>query len=80
MLMQVSNSGKKDIFASLDHHQHVSRTTDLSLYMREEPIKTDVAKDPLIYWYEKNGDRFARMALDFISAPGECLNRTPMFT
>lgn len=42
--------------------------------MREEPIKADYAKDPIKYWFEKNGDPFARMALDFMSAPGTWLS------
>lgn len=37
--------------------------------MREDPIKADFAKDPLKYWSEKTGDPFARMGLDFMSAP-----------
>ncbi len=66
-----ATAGKRNIFASLDRRQRVSRTTEITTYMREEPIKADYAKDPLKYWYEKTGDRFARMALDFMSAPGK---------
>lgn len=45
--------------------------TEISTYMHEDPIKTDYVKDPLKYWFKKTGDRFARMALDFMSAPGK---------
>ena len=61
---------KRDIFASLDRRTRVSKATELTSYMREEPIKADYAKDPLKYWFEKTGDPFARMAMDFMSAPG----------
>lgn len=49
-----------------------SKPTEMATYIREEPIKDDFAKNPIKYWLAKNGDHGARMALDFLSAPGEC--------
>lgn len=42
----------------------------MAAYIREDPIHDDFAKNPIRYWYVKHGDRAARMALDFLSAPG----------
>ncbi len=59
------------IFASLDQRQMTSKPIEMAAYLREEPIKDDFVKNPIKYWLAKNGDRCARMALDFLSAPGK---------
>ncbi|KLO05129.1 hypothetical protein SCHPADRAFT_802371, partial [Schizopora paradoxa] len=33
------------------------------------PIMSEFTADPIKYWYAKQGDPFARMGLDFMSAP-----------
>ncbi len=48
--------------------------TELGAYLREDPVKADYARNPVRYWLDKNGDHFARMALDFCTAPGEFLH------
>lgn len=62
-----------DIFAALDQRKRTTRPTELASYLREDPIKADHAKEPVCYWLDKTGDRFARMALYFVTAPGEFL-------
>ncbi len=66
-------ASRDDIFATLDRRTRTAKTTECAAYMREDPIKQSYAKDALQYWSQKaaDGDRFARMALDFESAPGE---------
>ncbi|KLO05278.1 hypothetical protein SCHPADRAFT_839595, partial [Schizopora paradoxa] len=61
----------EDLFAELDEQQMVTKPMEMGAYLREDPIKDDFAKNPIKYWCCKTGDRAARMALDFLSAPGE---------
>lgn len=72
ILSQVEDEDE-DIFASLDDKAMSSKPTEMAAYVREEPIKDDFAKNPIKYWCAKTGDRGARMALDFLSAPGKFL-------
>ena len=61
----------EDIFAKLDDQEVASEPTEISTYICEDLIKDSFAKNPIKYWSLKGSDCTARMALDFLSAPGK---------
>ncbi len=47
------------------------KTTELEAFIRDDPVISEFTENPVKYWYAKREDPFARMALDFVSAPGK---------
>lgn len=60
-----------DLFAQLDRRRKAPKVTEVEAYIRDEPIMSEFTDDPVKYWDPKCDDPFARMALDFVSAPGK---------
>ncbi len=46
------------------------KATEMEAYIHEEPLMSEFTDDPVKYWHAKRTGPFARMALDFVSAPG----------
>lgn len=69
-LIQVTDDDD-DIFADLDRRVNVVATTEPTAYINADPDYSGACADPIKFWSDKHGDRFARFALDFVSAPGK---------
>ncbi len=65
------NDDDDDIFADLDRRVNVVATTEPTAYINADSDHSGACTDPIRFWSENDRDRFARMALDFISAPGK---------
>ncbi len=61
----------EDMFAKLDTQYAAMATTELETYIQDDPIISEFTADPVKHWDAKSRDPFARMTLDFVSAPGE---------
>ncbi len=68
-----NGADNEDIFADLDRRVNVVATTEPNAYINADPDYSGACVDPIKFWSDKCGDRFARLALDFVSAPGNVL-------
>ncbi len=68
-----NNDEDDDIFADLDRRTNIVATTEPTTYINADPDHSGVCSDPIRFWSDNDRDRFARMALDFVSAPGKCV-------
>ncbi len=68
----------EDMFAVLHARRKAPKTTELEAFIRDDPVISEFTENPVKYWYAKREDPFARMALDFVSAPGKmpCTHRS----
>ncbi len=63
---------KAELFTALSkRHMTAPKGTEMETYIHEEPLMSEFTDDPIKYWSAKSSDPFAKLALDFLSAPGK---------
>ncbi|KLO04370.1 hypothetical protein SCHPADRAFT_840702 [Schizopora paradoxa] len=66
-----TKASKAELFAAISKRRTAApKPTDVESYIYEEPVMNEFTDDPIAYWFTKRTDPFARMGLDFMSAPG----------
>jgi hypothetical protein len=69
-LLQSQSNDDDDVFAEIDNFGKNSTQDALDTWLDSPPIAN--VDDPIAWWSSmtSSGDRFAHMALDFLSTPG----------
>ncbi len=68
--MQGTGDNNNNIFADLDRRVNVVATIEPTAYINVDSDHSGTCTDPIRFWLDNDCDRFAQMALDFVSVPG----------